>query len=107
VRKNPSQVDEIIIGRGSPDFVRPRNICPNPLIDRDAACSLVFVTHRLGELLRIGSRSSLLRVPTVLDQDSQGFPNGRQTFPTAPSLSPMHTSGGILWIVGESDGGLN
>jgi hypothetical protein len=30
----------------------------------------------LGELLRIGSRSSQLRVPTVLKQDSQGFPNG-------------------------------
>jgi hypothetical protein len=43
----------------------------------------------LGELLRIGSRSSQLRVPTVLKQDSQGFPNGS-----------VHYSGTTLYFCG-------
>src|SRR5580704_4222576 len=73
-----------VIGRGSPDFIRLWNIPVNPLIHGPPAFTLVCIRHHLGELLRIGSRSSQLRVPTVLKQDSQGFPNG-----------PVHYSGDI------------
>src|SRR5258708_2794125 len=80
-----------VIRRGSPDFIRLWNISVNPLIHGPPAFTLVCIRHHLGELLRIGSRGSQLRVPTVLKQDSQGFPNG-----------PVHYSGNIEHIESQS-----
>src|ERR1017187_8774027 len=37
-----------VIGRGSPDLIRFRNICANPLIHRLAASSMICIAHHLG-----------------------------------------------------------
>jgi hypothetical protein len=58
------------------------NPAHNPLIPGLPAFTRVCIRHHLGELLRIGFAKLALRVPTVLKQDSQGFPNG-----------PVHYSG--------------
>src|SRR6202034_4046856 len=66
------------------------NISVNPLIHGPPPFILVCIRHHLGELLRIGSQSSQLRVLTVIKQDSQGFPNG-----------PVHYSGDIVPRLGN------
>jgi hypothetical protein len=52
-RKQPSigrQIPRLeVIGRGSPDFIRLRSICVNPLIDGAVKRSLICIAHHLGD----------------------------------------------------------
>src|SRR6266851_5242487 len=58
--------------RGTVDFYRLLRMFNNPLFGAPFRATLVFVYHRLGDLLRIGSSSFHFTTSLVLHRNSQG-----------------------------------
>src|SRR5713101_6305836 len=58
--------------RGTVDFYRLLGMFNNPLFGAPFRATLVFVYHRLGDLLRIGSSSFHFTTSLVLHRNSQG-----------------------------------
>src|SRR6266851_5509260 len=58
--------------RGTVDFYRLLGMFNNPLFGAPFRATLVFVYHRLGDLLRIGSSSLHFTTSLVLHRNSQG-----------------------------------
>src|SRR6266851_3083385 len=81
--------------RGTVDFYRLLGMFNNPLFGAPFRATLVFVYHRLGDLLRIGSSSFHFTTSLVLHRNSQG----PQTFlflrPSASLQTPCIAQ--VIW----------
>src|SRR5713101_4839589 len=94
--------------RGTVDFYRLLGIVTDPLFGAPFRATLVFVYHRLGDLLRIGPSSFHFTTSLVLHRNSQGpqtflflRPSASLQTPCIAQVLQVARYTDIKWIISE------